>query len=192
MREYPLGVKTLATLSNGEEMIGPKSHTKLLKKLKRVSRSLSRKVKGSKNRFKAKYVCAKLHARISNIRKDALHKLTTYVAHKFSTVVIEDLNVQGMLKNRKFSRCISDMSFYEFHRQLEYKLKMHGRKLVIADRFFASSKICSCCGTKNEELKLSDREWNCTVCNTNHNRDLNASINLKNVAASSAVKASGE
>jgi putative transposase len=187
-----LGVKILATLSNGEEIIGPKPHKALLKRLKNLSRSLSRKKKGSQNRFKAKQKLAKLHARIANMRLDALHKLTTSIVKRFSTVVIEDLNVKGMIKNRKLSRSISDMGFYEFRRQLEYKLKFRNGTLVVADRFFASSKICSSCGSKNEKLKLADRTWTCATCGTFHQRDLNASINLKNQAVSSTVSACGE
>jgi putative transposase len=187
-----LGVKSLATLSTGEEIVGPKPHKVLLKRLKRLSRSLSRKVKGSKNRFKAKQKLAKLHARIANIRLDALHKLTTSLVQRFPTIVVENLNVKGMLKNRKLARSISDMSFYEFRRQLEYKLKFRDGKLIIADRFFASSKICSSCGFKYENLTLSERTWTCTACNTFHQRDLNASINLKNLAVSSTVLACGE
>jgi putative transposase len=187
-----LGVKHLASLSNGEEIVGPKPHKALLKRLKNLSRSLSRKHKGSKNRFKAKQKLAKLHARIANIRLDALHKLTTSIVKRFSTVVIEDLNVKGMLKNRTLARSISDMSFYEFRRQLEYKLEFRNGTLVVADRFFASSKLCSSCGFKYEELKLSERAWTCAACGTFHQRDLNASLNLKNLAVSSTVSACGE
>jgi len=188
-----LGVKSLATLSTGEEIVGPKPHKALLKRLKHLSRSLSRKIKGSKNRFKAKQKLAKLHARISNIRLDALHKLTTSLVQRFPTIVIEDLNVRGMLKNKKLARSISDMSFFEFRRQLEYKLKFRDGKLIVADRFFASSKICSSCGFKYEELKLSERTWTCSACHIFHQRDLNASINLKNyIAVSSTVLACGE
>lgn len=187
-----LGVKNLATLSTGEEITGPKPHKALLKRLKRTSRSLSRKQKGSKNRFKAKQQLAKLHARIANIRNDAVHKLTTYITKNFGTVVIEDLNVSGMLKNRKLSRSISDMSFYEVRRQLEYKLKFSNGHLIIANRFFASSKICSECGYKNEKLTLKERSWTCLNCNYVHSRDLNASVNLRNLAVSSTVTACGE
>ena len=187
-----LGVKSLATLSNGEEIVGPKPHKSLLKRLKRLSRSLSRKLKGSENRFKAKQKLAKLHARIANIRLDALHKLTTSIVKRFTTVVIEALNVKGMMKNRKLSRAISDMGFYEFRRQLEYKLKFRDGKLIVADRFFASSKLCSACSFKYEGLLLSERNWTCTACSTFHQRDLNASINLKNLAVSSTVAACGE
>lgn len=187
-----LGVKTLATLSNGEEFEGPKPHQILLSRIKRFSRSLSRKIKGSKNRLKAKQKLAKLHAKIANIRLDTLHKLTTSIVNKFSTVVIEDLNVKGMLKNRRLSRAIADMGFYEFRRQLTYKLHIRNGKLIVADRFFASSKLCSCCGFKNEALSLADRAWTCTMCNKLHQRDINAAFNLKNLAASSAATACGE
>ncbi len=188
-----LGIKTFATLSTGEEIVGPKPHKALLKRLKRLSRSLSRKIKGSKNRFKEKQKLAKLHARISNIRLDAVHKFTTSLVQRFPTIVIEDLNVRGMLKNRKLARSIADMSFYEFRRQLEYKLKLRDGKLVVADRFFASSKLCSHCGFKHEELTLCERNWTCPACNTFHQRDFNASINLKNyLAVSSTVLACGE
>ena len=187
-----LGIKTLASLSNGEEVVGPKPHKLLLKRLKNLSRSLSRKQKGSNNRAKAKQKLSKLHARISNIRLDALHKLTTSIVTRFSTVVIEDLNVKGLMKNRKLSRSLSDMSFYEFRRQLEYKLKFRNGNLIVADRFFASSKICSNCGSKNEDLKLSHRTWTCKSCHKNHERDFNASLNLKNLAVSSTVIVCGE
>ncbi|MEN9501742.1 MAG: hypothetical protein RI964_1027, partial [Pseudomonadota bacterium] len=121
-----LGVSTLVTLSTGEKVAGAKPHKALLSRLKRLSRSLSRKVKGSANRHKAKQKLAKLHSRIANIRQDALHKLTTDLAHRFYTIGIEDLNVSGMVKNRHLSRAISDMGFFEFRRQLEYKAAMRG------------------------------------------------------------------
>ena len=188
-----LGVSSLATLSTGEPPIqGPKAHMVLLKRLQRLSRSLSRKKKDSQNRKKAKIKLAKLHAKISNIRKDALHKLTTDLTGRFHTIGIEDLNVKGMLSNRHLARCISDMSFYEFRRQLEYKAKMLGRVIVVASRWFASSKLCSVCGRKHEALTLSVREWICSECGTCHNRDVNAAINLKNYAVSSTVSACGE
>lgn len=187
-----LGVKSLATLSTGEEIKGPKPHTALLKRLKNLSRSLSRKAKGSKNRNKAKQKLARLHARISNIRLDAIHKLTTSLSRRFDTVVIEDLNVRGMMKNRKLARSISDMSFYELRRQLAYKLKSRNGNLIVADRFFASSKLCSSCGFKYENLSLSERVWTCAGCNTFHNRDVNAALNLEKWAVSSTVTACGE
>lgn len=188
-----LGVSALATLSTGEPPIpGPKAHTALLKRLQRLSRSLSRKEKGSQNRKKAKAKLAKLHARISNIRKDALHQLTTDLTRRFHTIGIEGLNVKGMMSNRHLARSIADMSFFEFRRQLEYKTEMRGGMLVVADRWFASSKTCSNCGDKLENLSLSVRQWTCPACGKNHDRDVNAAINLKHYAVSSTVSACGE
>ena len=188
-----LGVSALATLSTGEPPIpGPKAHTVLLKRLQRLSRSLSRKEKGSQNRKKAKAKLAKLHARSGNIRKDALHRLTTDLTSRFHTIGIEDLNVKGMMSNRHLARAIADMSFFEFRRQLEYKATMRGGMVVVADRWFASSKTCSCCGDKRDALPLAVRQWRCSVCGTEHERDLNAAINLKNYAVSSTVSACGE
>ncbi len=188
-----LGVSALATLSTGEPPIpGPKPHKALLGRLRRLSRSLSRKVKGSANRRKAKAKLAKLHARIAAIRSDALHKLTTDLTRRFHTIGIEDLNVRGMVRNRHLARSIADMGFFEFRRQLEYKAAMRGGQVVVADRFYASSKTCSACGKKLDELPLSVREWVCPSCGVVHDRDVNAAINLKNMAASSAVSACGE
>ena len=120
----------------------------------------------------------KLHAKIANIRKDTLHKLTTYLAKNHGEIVIEDLNVSGMLKNGKLAKAISDMGFYEFRRQLEYKCQLYGSKLIVADRFFPSSKTCSNCGWHNPDLKLSDRWFLCVSCGSFIERDWNASINL--------------
>ena len=180
-----LGVSALATLSTGEKVVGAKPHKALLSRLKRLSRSLSRKTKGSANRHKAQQKLAKLHARIANIRKDSLHKLTTDLTRRCHTLGIEDLNVSGMVKNRHLSRAISDMVFFEFRRQLEYKAAMRGGIVVIADRFFASSKTCSTsgCGYKVDKLPLSVREWVCPACGANHDRDMNAAINLANYAS---------
>lgn len=187
-----LGVSTLATLSMGEKVAGPKAHKALLQRLRSLSRSLSRKQKGSANRRKAKGRLAKLHARIAAIRSDALHQLTTDLTRRFHTIGIEDLNVRGMLGNRHLARSIADMSFFEFRRQLEYKAAMRGGQVVVADRFFASSKTCSACGHKLDELALSIRQWSCPTCGTTHDRDVNAAINLKLMAVSSTVSACGE
>jgi len=188
-----LGVSALATLSTGEKVMGAKPHKALLSRLKRLSRSLSRKVKGSANRHKAKQKLAKLHARIANIRQDSLHQLTTDLTRRFHTIGIEDLNVSGMVKNRCLSRVISDMGFFEFRRQLEYKAGMRGAVVVVADRFFASSKTCSApgCGYKVEKMPLSVREWTCPVCGAVHDRDVNAAKNLQEYAVSSTVSACG-
>ncbi|QQZ28975.1 IS200/IS605 family element transposase accessory protein TnpB [Thiothrix subterranea] len=180
-----LGVSALATLSTGEKVVGAKPHKALLSRLKRLSRSLSRKVKSSANCHKAKQKLAKLHARIANIRQDSLHQLTTDLTRRFHTIGIEDLNVSGMVKNRHLSRAISDMGFFEFRRQLEYKADMRGAVVVVADRFFASSKTCSAsgCGHKVEKLPLSVREWTCSVCGAIHDRDVNAAKNLQEYAS---------
>lgn len=187
-----LGVSALATLSTGEVIKGQKALKQQLKKLQRLSRRLSRKKKGSANRKKAQTKLARLYARISNIRKDALHKLTSELTTRYHTIGIENLNIKGMVKNRRLARSIADMGFFEFRRQLEYKADMRGGTVVIADRWFPSSKLCSVCGTKNETLKLSDRIWTCSCCQTTHDRDVNAGVNLRNYAVSSTVSACGE
>ena len=187
-----LGVKALATFSTGETIPGPKAHKALLGRLQRLSRSLSRKAKGSSNRRKAKAKLARLHARIAAIRSDALHKLTTDLTSRFHTIGIEDLNVRGMVKNRHLARSVADMGFFEFRRQVEYKAAMRGGIVAVADRWFASSKKCSCCGHKLDDLPLSVREWTCSACGAVHDRDVNAAMNLKNMAVSSTVAACGE
>ncbi len=188
-----LGVSALATLSTGEVVVGTKPHKALLSRLKRLSRNLSRKVKGSTNRHKAKQKLARLHARIATIRQDSLHQLTTVLTRRFHTIGIEDLNVLGMLKNRHLSRAISDRGFFEFRRQLEYKAEMRGAVVVVAKRFFASSKTCSApgCGHKVDNLPLSIRKWTCPRCGTVHDRDVNAAKNLQEYAVSYTVSACG-
>lgn len=175
-----LGINHLAFLSNGEVFDGPKSYKGNLKKLKRISRSFSRKVKGSSNWKKQKIKLSKLHHTISNIRKDFLDKLSTYICKSFSVITLEDLNVSGMLKNSKLARAIQDMGFYRFRSMLEYKAKLYDSTIVIADRFFPSSKLCSSCGSKKDELSLATRVYNCSSCGSILDRDLNASLNLKN------------
>ena len=178
-----LGIKALATLSNGVKVVGPKAHKKLLMKLRRLSKQLSRKVKRSNNYGKAKIKLAALHAKISNIRKDALHKLTTELVLNYITIGIEDLHVKGLAANRKLARHIMDQSFYEFRRQLEYKARWYKSAIIVASRFFPSSKQCCICGAVNNNLTLHDRDWTCDCCGTYHDRDLNAAMNLKNIAA---------
>ncbi|OGT53946.1 MAG: transposase [Gammaproteobacteria bacterium RIFCSPHIGHO2_12_FULL_42_13] len=186
-----LGLTDFAVLSTGEKITGPKPHQALMSRLKRLSKSLSRKEKKSNNRKKAKIKLARLHYRIANIRSNAQHQLTTRLVNDFDVIGVEDLHVKGMLKNRKLSRSIADMGFHEFRRQLEYKTLGAGKKLVVADRWFASSKICSCCGEKVDGLLLSEREWTCVFCSTHHDRDINAAMNLKKLAVSSTVSACG-
>lgn len=180
-----LGIKTLATLSTGEVIEGAKSYRKFEQKLARLQFLSRHKAPFSKNWKKAQIKIAKLHRRIANIRKDTLHKLTTLLAKNHGVIVIEDLNVSGMMANHKLAKAIADMGFYEFRRQLDYKTKLYGSKLVIADRWFASSKTCSKCGCKKETLSLSERVFNCD-CGVSLDRDLNAAINLKNYSSITA------
>ena len=187
-----LGVSARATLSTGERIAGPKAHKALLCRLQRLSRVLSRKVKGSQNRKKAKARLSRLHARIGHIRQNALHQLTTDLTRRFHTLGIEDLNVRGMLKNRRLSRAVSDRGFFEFRRQLDYKAAQRGGVVVVADRWYPSSKTCSVCGHKLAALPLSVRNWTCPECGSLHDRDVNAAINLRNLAVSSTVSACGE
>lgn len=171
-----LGIKTLATLSDGKLFKSIKPHKSLGLRLARLNRSLSKKKTGSANRAKAKIKLSKLHKRISDIRTDSLHKLTTYLATNYSTIAIEDLNVSGMLKNRRLARSIADAGFGEFRRQLEYKSNMTGAKIVVVNRFYPSSKTCSACGLINL-MPLATRIMNCE-CGNVIDRDLNAAINI--------------
>jgi putative transposase len=174
-----LGIKKIATLSNGESFDGPRPMKKLLKKVKKLSRKVSKKVKGSKNREKAKEKLAKLHMKIGNIRKDSLHKLTTNLVKDYGVICMEDLNVRGMVKNHKLARAISDMGFGEFRRQLEYKSKLRNGRILYVNRFYPSSKTCSCCNYRKEELSLSEREYVCENCGIVIDRDVNAAINIR-------------
>ena len=189
-----LGIKALATLSNGVKIAGPKAHTALLAKLRRLSQRVSSKIAKSKNQTKAKTKLAKIHAKIGNIRKDALHKLTTELVLNYTTIGIEDLHVKGMAANKKLARHIMDQSFYEFRRQLEYKARWYKSAIIVANRFFPSSKKCCVCKTVNSNLTLQDRDWTCECCGTHHDRDLNAARNLAAFAdtvSSTGIYASG-
>ncbi|MDY7006850.1 MAG: RNA-guided endonuclease TnpB family protein [Cyanobacteriota bacterium] len=185
-----LGVKTLATLSTGEVFDGAKPYKKLKSKLSRLQYLNRHKTKFSSNWKKAQLKIAKLHKKIADIRKDELHKLTTYLAKNHSQIVIEDLNVSGMMSNHKLAAAVADMGFYEFRRQLEYKCELYGAELIIVDRWFPSSKTCSRCGTVKESLSLSERVFNCEHCNFSCERDLNAALNLA-MAGSLSVSACG-
>ena len=184
-----LGIKTLATLSTGEVFQSVKPYKRAQNKLANLQRKLSKKVKHSNNWYKAVVKVAKQHRRVANIRKDALDKLTTYLAKNHGTVVIEDLNVSGMLANHKLAKSIADQGFYEFRRQLEYKTQWYGSELAIVDRFFPSSKTCSNCGHV-QDMPLNVRTYDCQSCGLSIDRDLNASINLRD-AVGSTVNACG-
>ena len=186
-----LGITALATLSTGEAFVGPKALKPALVRVKRLARSLSRKVKGSRNYAKAKIRLARLYARIANIRRDGLHKLTTSITRRFQVIGIEDLHVKGMLGNRCLARSIADMGFGELRHQLEYKAAWRGGQVVVIDRWYPSSKTCSRCGYRLDALGLQVRQWHCPNCATLHDRDVNAAINLRNMAVSSTVTACG-
>lgn len=179
-----LGVKNLATLSTGEVFEGAKAYRKYEAKLKRLQWLNRNKVIGSANWKKAQIKIARLHRHITNIRKDTLHKLTTYLAKNHSKIVIEDLNVSGMMSNRKLAKAVQDMGFFEFSRQLNYKCDLYNSELFVADRWFASSKTCSNCGHKKEILSLSERVYNCDHCGCGIDRDQNAALNLAALATS--------
>lgn len=187
-----LGVNAFATLSDDvvQKILAPKPLRKYLPLIKRYSRALSRKQYGSRNRSKAKTKLARLHLRVANIRTDALHKLTTYLMC-YRRIVIEDLFVKGMLSNRHLARSIADLGFFEFRRQLEYKAKIAGNAVVIANRWFPSSKRCSSCGRVNKLLRLTQRAWTCESCGATHDRDRNAAYNLARYPESSPGAACG-
>ena len=179
-----LGITSLATLSDSTKIQAPKPLKNKLKKLQRLSKQLSRKQKGSKNREKAKTKLSRLHYKISCIRKDFLHKLTTNLVKQFDVICLENLNVKGMIKNHKLSCAISDLGFYEFKRQLIYKANIHHKTVKEVDRFYPSSKTCSSCGfvMAKENLTLATRLWTCPNCKASHDRDVNASLNILNKA----------
>ena len=174
-----LGIKTLATLSNGTVIENPRHLKKSEQKLKRAQRALSRKMLGSNRRARAKARVARIHAHVANQRKDALHKLTTHLAGKYSEISIEDLNIAGMTKNHALAKSVMDASFGEFRRQLEYKTTLTGARLNIVDRWYPSSKTCSGCGRVKAKLSLSERTYRCEGCGLVMDRDLNAAINIK-------------
>lgn len=173
-----IGIKTLAVCSDGYEAPNPKAYKTMLKRLKRLQRSVSRKDKGSSNRKKAVKKLAKIHQRIANIRKDAIHKLTTHLAKNHSRVSIEDLHVKALLKNHRLAGAIANCGMGEFKRQLEYKCEKFQSELVLVDRFYPSSQICSGCGSHRHKMPLKERVYHCPECGTTIDRDLNAAINL--------------
>ena len=174
-----IGIKELAVTSDGKVFANPKADRKMSKKMKRLQRSVSRKVKGSKNRTKAVRRLAKLHSRISFIRKDAIHQLTYHLAKNHSVIKVEDLNVKAFLKNHKLAGAIADCGMYEFQRQLEYKTEKFSSQLVLVDRFFPSSQICSNCGNHRHKMPLKNRVYVCPDCGHTEDRDLNAAKNIE-------------
>ena len=173
-----LGVKTLATLSDGTVIDNPRPLKKVERKLKRAQKALSRKTMGSKRRAKARAKVARLHARVAYQRGDAMHKATTWLASTYSDISVEDLNAAGMVKNHRLAKAVSDAAFGEFRRQLEYKTARTGARLHVIDRWYPSSKTCSACGAVKAKLSLSERVYKCDGCGLSIDRDLNAAVNI--------------
>lgn len=189
-----LGIKTLATCSDGTTYENPKVLKTNLKKLKRKQRQLSRKKKGSRNREKTKNKISKLHYRISNIRKDCLHKATSEIIQKNNVIILEDLKISNMMKNHKLAQAISDVGMSEFRRMIDYKSVWNRRLIIYADQYFPSSKQCSCCGHKKDKLGLDERTYSCSNCGMEIDRDLNAAKNLEQLytASSAGIYAFGD
>ena len=179
------GITSLIATSDGEKVVNPKHFKRLRYKLRQAQKALSRKVKGSLNREKARIQVARIHAAIADSRTDFLHKLTTRLVRENQTIAVEDLAVKNMLKNHQLAQAIADASWSEMVRQLEYKCQWYGRTLVKIDRWFPSSKRCGHCGHVIDKLPLDVREWECPKCGTHHDRDINAANNI--LAAGLAV-----
>jgi putative transposase len=201
-----LGVSSAATLSTGEKIASPRPMKAALRRLRIRSRRLSRKLEAakkasgisgrslkgarlpvSKNRVCGARALARLHARIARVRADFIHKLTTRLCRENQAVAIEDLNVRGMLANARLARPIADVGFYSFRRQLQYKAEHYGTQIVLADRWYPSSKLCCVCGVRKGTLALAERSWTCAACGTHHDRDVNAAINLERLATGAPV-----
>jgi len=189
-----VGIKDFATLSTGEKISNPTYFKTSEKKLAKLQRNLSKKKKGSINRNKARLKVARCHEHISNQRKDFLHKISYRLTNEFGTICLEDLNVKGMVKNRKLSKAISDVGWGMFKEFLKYKTTWYGSNIKEVDRFFPSSKTCNKCGSINKNLVLSDRTWTCSKCKTMLDRDINAAINILNecTAGTAGSQACGE
>ena len=186
-----VGLKTYSTLSTGEKFENPRYLQSSLKRLQCLHRRLSRKKKGSKNREKARIRLGRCYEKIRNQRVDFQQKLSTQLIRENQGIMVESLNVSGMRKNRRLSRAISDAAWSSFLNMLRYKAELHGVTLIEVGMFEPSTKLCHVCGFKNDELTLKDREWTCPECQTTHDRDINAALNIKMIGLS-VYHASGE
>ena len=175
-----LGIKDLIIDSNGNKYQNPKYLNKVEKKIKHLNRLYSKKTKGSKNQEKARLKLATAYEKLSNKRKDNLHKITTKLIKENDIICIENLNVKGMTKNHKLAKAIQDASFGTLVSMLKYKAAWHNRRIIEIGRFFPSSKLCSCCGHRMQYMGLEVRNWTCPVCHSEHDRDINAAINIMN------------
>ena len=173
-----LGVKDIAITSDGYKFANPRWIQKSEKKLKRLQRELARRKRASKRRERTRLRLARQHAKVANQRKDWIDKITTYMVRKYDVIALENLNVRGMVKNHNLAKAITNASFGEFNRQIEYKAQMYGKRIYRVDRFFPSSKTCSVCGCIQEKMSLQVREWTCPDCGAHHDRDINAATNL--------------
>lgn len=175
-----LGIKDFIVTSNGDKFENIEIKRNNQKKLRRLNKSLSRKVNAGKNKEKCRIKLAKFHEKLNNIKENYIHSISNQLLNENQVIVTEDLNVKGMLKNYNLARSIQELSLYRFKEILRYKSAWYGRDLIQIDRWFPSSKLCNCCGYKKTDLTLKDRSWRCPECNAVHDRDLNAAINIKN------------
>lgn len=185
-----VGIKTLAVTSDGTEYPNAKHYARNERHLARLQRIKARKVKGSKRSQRVKLKIQRLHETVADARRDAQHKATDAITKRYATIGVEDLNIRGMVKNHKLAKAVSDAAFGEVIRQLEYKSKWRGGRVVKVGRWYASSKTCNACGGVNDTLTLSDRTWICQHCGAVHDRDWNAAINIRDEAV--RIAAAGE
>ena len=175
-----MGLTDLIVTSDAAKYPNNKYFVRSQHTLKKLQRRVSKKQKGSNNRHKAKLKVQKLHTRISNQRKDTLHKISNEITNQYDIICLETLNVKGMIKNRRLAKSIADVAWSEFMRQLEYKAEWKGKTIIKIDQWFPSSQICSNCGASSGKKELHVRKWECPECHTRHDRDINASVNIKN------------